>query len=114
MGDSINKFLFDIKESIESIEKYIGEEKNFNLYKENKMLRRSVERELEIIGEAISNIDKIDRSFEISAKKQILGLRNRDIHNYDAVDDVIIWGIVLRHLPILKAEITSLLSEKKE
>lgn len=48
----IRKFLYDIKESIESIENYLGEKKDFNIYIADKMLPRAVEREFEIIGEA--------------------------------------------------------------
>lgn len=54
------KFLFDIKESIESIESYLGDERDFNIYQNNKMLRRAIEREFEIIGEAMSRIDRLD------------------------------------------------------
>jgi len=48
----IKKYLFDIRESIESIEKYLGDKRDFNIYLANKMLRRAIEREFEIIGEA--------------------------------------------------------------
>ena len=73
------------------------------------MLRRAVEREFEIIGEALNGIDKIDTRIEISGKKQIIGLRNRVIHGYDKIDDELVWGIIVRHLPILKSEISELL-----
>ena len=53
MKPEIKKYLFDIKESIDSIENYLGDKRNFRIYSENKMLRRAVERELEIIAEAI-------------------------------------------------------------
>ena len=77
--------------------------------KKNKMLRRAVERELEIIGEALNNIEKTDPNIKISAKRQIIGLRNRVIHGYDKIDDEIIWGTIIKHLPILKTEISSLI-----
>ena len=48
MKNTIKKFLFDINESIDSIENYIGDKKDFNIYQSNKMLRRAVEREFEI------------------------------------------------------------------
>lgn len=73
------------------------------------MLRRAVERELEIIGEALNGMEKIDSSIEITAKRQIIGLRNRVIHGYDKIDDKIIWGTIIKHLPILKAEISNLI-----
>jgi uncharacterized protein with HEPN domain len=52
MQREILKYLLDIKESIDSINDYLGDNRNFNKYKANKLLRRGIERELEIIGEA--------------------------------------------------------------
>lgn len=88
----INKFLYDIKESIESIENYLGEKRDFNKYISGKMLRRAVEREFEVIGEAMNRIEKIDSTINISSKKQIINMRNRVIHGYDKIDNEIIWG----------------------
>ena len=105
----IRKFLYDIKESIESIENYLGEKRDFNIYNADKMLRRAVEREFEIIGEAINRIEKIDSTIDISSKKQIINMRNRVIHGYDKIDNEIIWGTIVRHLPKLKQEIETLL-----
>lgn len=69
MDNEIKKHLFDIKDSVDSIENYLGEKPDFNVYKSDKMLRRAVEREFEIIGEAINRIDKIDPEISISSKK---------------------------------------------
>ncbi len=56
MNLQIKKHLFDIMESIDSIEKYFGDKQDFNVYISNKMLRRAIEREFEIIGEALNRI----------------------------------------------------------
>jgi uncharacterized protein with HEPN domain len=109
MDLEIKKYLFDIKESIDSIEKYLGEKRDFSVYIADKMLRRAVEREFEIIGEAMSRIEKLDSSLDISSKKQIINMRNRVIHGYDKIDNEIIWGTIVRHLPTLKTEIQDLL-----
>jgi len=87
MKTEIKKLLFDIKKSIDSIESYLGGERDFNIYQNNKMLRRAIEREFEIIGEAMSRIDRLDDEINISAKKQIISIRNRVIHGYDKIDD---------------------------
>ena len=55
----VNKYLFDIKTSIDSIFEFLGENRDFIYYQSNKKLRRAVERELEIIGEALNKILKI-------------------------------------------------------
>lgn len=105
----INKYLFDIITSINSIYEYLGENRDFNKYKENKLLRRAVERELEIIGEASNRILKLDSEFPIDNARKIVDLRNWVIHGYDKVDDVIIWGILTNHLPKLKEQVEKLM-----
>ena len=74
------------------------------------MLRRGVEREIEIIGEAMNRILKMDSEFHIENARQIVDARNWVIHGYDKVDDVVIWGIVSNHLPKLKKEIEEYLA----
>ena len=69
MEIEIKKFLFDIHESIASIEQYLGDKRDFKVYMANKMLRRAVEREFEIIGEAMNRIEKLDPNINISSKK---------------------------------------------
>jgi len=109
MADKIRKYLYDISEAILSIESYLGEKRDFNVYLQNKMLRRAVEREFEIIGEAMNKLDIINPNLQISSKKLIIGMRNRVIHGYDKIDDGIVWGTIVRHLPILKQEINAIL-----
>lgn len=56
MGNrSLKKYLYDVQISIESIYEYLGDKRDFFAYEQNKQLRRAVERELEIIGEAIKH-----------------------------------------------------------
>jgi uncharacterized protein with HEPN domain len=110
MNVEIKKYLFDISESIDSIEKFLGDKRDFNVYLANKMLRRAVEREFEIIGEAMNRIERLDPKIEISSKKQIINMRKRVIHGYDKIDDEIVWGTIVRHLPTLKSEISRLLN----
>jgi uncharacterized protein with HEPN domain len=105
MKIEIKKHLYDIKTAIDSINEYLGEKRNFFEYQNNKLLRRGIERELEIIGEAMNRILKSDPTIKIENARQIVDTRNLVIHSYDKVDDVIIWGIVSIHLPKLKKEI---------
>jgi uncharacterized protein with HEPN domain len=87
----------------------LGDKRDFNDYLSDKMLRRAVEREFEIIGEAMSKLDKFSPEIPISSKKQIINMRNRVIHGYDKIDNEIVWGIIVRHLPILKKELEDLM-----
>jgi uncharacterized protein with HEPN domain len=111
MTEKLLKLLYDIKLAIEDIDSYFETEtKSLDNYKNNSLLRRAIERNLEIIGEAINRILKEDPSFPIQNAKKIIGLRNQIIHGYDSVSDENIWSIVTVHLPKLKSEIDSLIN----
>ena len=110
MKDEIKKYLYDIQVAINSIFEYLSSTKNLKQYENNKLVRRAVEREFEIIGEAINNILEIDKDISIKNARRIVDLRNWVIHGYDRVDNTIIWGIISNDLPLLKKEIDSLLN----
>jgi uncharacterized protein with HEPN domain len=108
MVNRIKQYLFDIEQSIGDVKSYISAVDSFDDYEKDKMIRRAVERELEIIGEAINRILKIDPDIKISNAKKIISLRNKIIHGYDDVDDVIIYTVATKHLDMLKKDIDSL------
>ena len=113
MDERILKWLFDVKMSIDEINEFFNnEERDFMKYRNNLMLKRAVERNLEIIGEAINRIITRDDSYieKISNAKAIIGLRNHVIHAYDSISDENIWSILLNHLPKLKIEIENLIT----
>jgi len=70
-----------------------------------------VEREFEIIGEALNRLERLapGTAARISALRRIVDLRNRIIHAYNAVDDVIVWRTIEQHLPPLQSEVETLL-----
>jgi uncharacterized protein with HEPN domain len=109
MQHNVQKYLLDIQVSIASINEYLGENRNFNNYLFNKQLRRSVERELEIIGEAVNKILQLDSTIFIENARKIVALRNHVIHAYDSVNNETVWGIVINHLPKLKETVDNLL-----
>jgi len=83
--------------------------RSFEIFCSDRVFRKFVERNFEIIGEAMNRILKIDPNISISSARKIVNTRNLVIHSYDSLDKEILWGIVIRHLPILKAEITQVL-----
>lgn len=116
MDERILKWLYDINFALDEIELFFdGKEKNFFEYQKNIMLKRAIERNLEIIGEAVNRIIKSDAVFEakISDAKAIVGLRNQVIHAYDNISDENIWSIVINHVPKLKKEVAILLADSK-
>jgi len=110
MNLEVQKWLYDILVSIQSVNEFIGEVRIFENYEADKKTRRSVEREIMIIGEAVNRIKYADPSIEITNSHQIIATRNRVTHAYDAVDNAMIWNIVINHLPNLKLEVEKLLS----
>ena len=112
MDNRVLKWLFDVKTSIDEIDSYFIDKKmDFFEYQKNFMRKRAVERNLEIIGEAINRILKADATFssKITDAAAIVGLRNQVIHAYDSISDETIWAILTNHLPKLKSEINILL-----
>jgi uncharacterized protein with HEPN domain len=105
------KLLTDIIVCISSIDTHLGGKRSFDDYQKNKTVRRAVERELEIIGEAVSKLLKIRPDISISYARQIVDLRNKVIHAYDNVNDIVIWSVVMNHLPALNSEVEILLSD---
>jgi len=110
MNERVLKCLYDIKIAVEEIDSFFETEtRDFENYKGNSLLKRAIERNLEIIGEAMNRILKEDPDFYLENAKRIIGLRNQIIHGYDTVSDESIWGIITNHLPKLKTEINSLI-----
>ena len=112
MEIEIKTWLYDILNAINEIESFFADRpKTFEAYKSDLRTRRAVERNIEIIGEALKRILNKDSLFELSNSRKIVDTRNRIIHGYDSVSDDIIWSIVINHLPILNAEVANLLNE---
>ena len=112
MDNEIKSWLYDILNAIMEIESFFNDRtKEFTTYQNDLRTKRAVERNIEIIGEALSRITKHDATILISNSRKIVDTRNRIIHGYDSVSDDVIWGIHIRHIPILQTEIQQLLKE---
>jgi len=85
--------------------------KDFTLYQTDIQTKRAIERNVEIIGEAMKRVLNQDPTIKFSDSRKIVDTRNRIIHGYDTVSDEIIWSIVIKYLPVLKSEIESYLKE---
>ena len=114
MDERVEKWLLDVLQAINEIETYFeNRKKDFNEYQKDLQLKRAIERNLEIIGEAVSRIVKSDATYEqkIKSAKGIIGLRNVIIHAYDNVSDENIWAILTNHLPKLKEDVERILEK---
>ena len=111
MDNEINTWLYDILNAINEIDSFIGNDISLEIFQGDIRTKRAIERNIEIIGEAMNCILKKDSNINISNARQIVDVRNRIIHGYDTVSDNILWAIVTQYLPILQKEVSSLLHE---
>jgi len=112
MDNDTKTWLYDILTAIEEIESFfLDRPKRYVDYCNDVRTKRAVERNIGIIGEALNRILKHDSCIEIGNARKIVDARNRIIHGYDSVSDETIWGIVVKHIPVLKAEIGQLLAD---
>jgi uncharacterized protein with HEPN domain len=112
MEKEIKVWLSDIKQAILEIEQFLPEQKVFQDFQKDLKTQRAIERNIEIIGEAVNRILSQNPKVEISNSRKIVDTRNRISHGYDSVSEDIIWAIVIRDIPKLKIEIEALLNLK--
>jgi uncharacterized protein with HEPN domain len=109
MNPELKLWLKDIELSIKEIYEFLPSERNFLNFKKDLKTRKAVERNIEIIGEALRRILEVEPDILISDSRKIVDTRNRIIHGYDTISEDVIWLIVTRHLPILEKEVRKLL-----
>ena len=110
MDEKTNKYLEDILIAIDEIDVFFEKiPRRYDVFVDNLLIRRAVERNIEIIGEAVNRILKIDNTIAITNARKIVDTRNYIIHGYDSLTVDILWSIVINHLPILKDETINLL-----
>ena len=99
MERSVSKILEDILNTILEIDSFFDTRpKRYDVYLSDVCLRRAVERNITIIGEAMNRLLRVAPEVEITSARRIVDTRNYVIHGYDSVTDDIMWGIVIRHL----------------
>lgn len=106
MQPKVLKYILDIQSVIQEIETVKTKtDNNFVSFESDIILQRAIERDLEIIGEAIRKIIEIDPAIKITSAKNIIGLRNIISHAYDSIEPEMIWGIIQNNIPVLAEEI---------
>src|SRR4051812_27625347 len=105
------KLLLDMKNAAERIGRFVAA-KTYDDFLHDELLRSGVERQVEIIGEAMRRLMTLDVNIaqSITDYRKIAGLRNALIHGYDSIDDAITWGVIRGKLPILQGELDRLLA----
>lgn len=105
----VKKYLFDVRSAADLL---AG--KTFADYQRDAMLRAAVERQLAIIGEAVSQLARRDEELaaRITNYRRVIAFRNILIHGYSAVDDGLVWDVVETNLPLLRHEVEGLISDE--
>ena len=111
MDKRIQIYLSDILQSIIEIELATeARSKEYRVFLDDFVYRKFIERNIEIIGEAVNRILKIVPDIAISSARQIVDTRNYVIHAYDSIRPELLWAIVVNHLPKLKSEVETILA----
>lgn len=113
MDERVLKYLSDISMSVSRVESALERfGRNYETFEADIVFRMFVERNIEVMGEAMGRILKIHPDIKITAARKIVDTRNFVIHAYDSLKPDILWAIVINHLPLLKQEVTQLLGEE--
>lgn len=113
MDNYVRDLLSDIVRSIDEINEFSAglTIEDFKQYLSNKMMRRAIERDLIIIGEAMHDIVKVDhtRVMRIKNSRRVVELRNDVVHSYDDLANEKIWNFIWKELPYLRKEVSHIL-----
>ncbi|MEX0682822.1 MAG: HepT-like ribonuclease domain-containing protein [Dehalococcoidia bacterium] len=106
------KYLYDVQQA-EALIADFTEGKVFDDYERDALLRSAVERQFEIIGEALAQLARLDDALaaRVTEYQRIIAFRNILIHGYADVDNRVVWDVVESKLPRLHLEVEELLAE---
>ncbi|MSQ97382.1 MAG: DUF86 domain-containing protein [Gemmataceae bacterium] len=112
MQPDVAKFLEDVRRACELLHRFTHG-KSFTDYEADELLRAGVEREFTIIGEALMQASKKDPTLDrhFTALPRIIGFRNLLVHGYATIDNLTVWGVVEKNLPLLKQQVEALLAQ---
>ena len=94
----------------------VTQSRTIQTFQADRLLRQAVERNFEIIGEAVGRLARDDppTAARISNAAQIVGFRNILIHGYDLIDHARVWEVIVNDLPQLESEVAAMLSENPD
>lgn len=111
----VKKYLFDIQEACDLLAQFTSG-KTLAQYEADPLLRSAVERQFEVVGEALGRMIKLDPAMasSISDHQRIIAFRNRLIHGYADISHDLVWGVLQTNLPKLRREVQELLFSGRE
>ena len=115
MDEIVEKYIYDMLKAISEIE--MAEERfgrQYVIFENDVIFRKFIERNIEILGEAMNRILKIEPEIKITSARKIVDTRNYVIHAYDSLKPDILWAIVINHIPRLKEELLNTIKSPRE
>ena len=105
-------YLWDVRESADAITQFVAG-RTFEEYVADRMLRSAVERQFEIVGEALRQLTRAapELAAELAELPQAIAFRNILIHGYTTIDDRIAWRVIRESLPVLRGRGAALLDQ---
>ena len=111
MKHTHNSCLYDIHQNIVEIEEFTRLCKTFEQFRQNILVKKTIERNITIIGEALKRTLAFEPAIAISNARQIPAMRNIIVHEYEKIDDEVLYAAVTKHLAVLKQEVEQLLAD---
>lgn len=114
MNERDEALLRDMLDASRRVQSFVAGKSREDLEKDNMLLGFAVVRAIEIIGEAASKVST-DTQHVLSKVRwhEIIGMRNRIVHDYNNVDYNIVWTVATRDLAELRIELEKYLSDNR-
>jgi uncharacterized protein with HEPN domain len=100
---------YNILTAINEIETFLVGINDFSAYQADLKTKWAIERNLEIIGEAMKRMLNLNPDLNFTDARKIVDTRNRIIHGYNTVSDEVLWTIVTSNLQTLKLQVEEIL-----
>lgn len=115
MPPEVKKLLFDMQRAAQRIRQFAAG-RTLDQYHNDLLLKSAVERQFQILGEALLRLRKVSQpaASRITSQRDIVNFRHVLVHGYDTIRDEVVWGIVEGDLDVLHDEVDALLAEPEE
>ncbi|MBQ9864867.1 MAG: DUF86 domain-containing protein [Bacteroidales bacterium] len=111
MDEYSRKYLIDVLTACDEVASFFPDKCIFADFQYDTLRQRAVERNVEIMGEAINQLHKYNPSIVLSDARSIIATRNRVIHGYDSVTPEFLWSLIINHIPRLRQEVSLILEQ---